>query len=253
MPYSFSLTRDGTFERILAVTDRSVFITGANRGIGLAVAHAFAKQGDRVAVGYRSGSPPEGFLGVRCDVTDPESLNAAYKAIEEQHGPVQVLVANAGIMRDMLALSMTDKDFTDLLETNVVGAFRVAQRAIPGMLEGRWGRLVFISSFSGMLGSPGQANYAASKTALIGLARSLARELGTRGITSNVVAPGFIETDMVASVSPRRRKEFISMTAVGRPGTPEEVASMIRFLADEEASYVTGAFIPVSGGLGLGY
>ncbi len=231
---------------------RSVFVTGGNRGIGLAIAREFAKQGDRVAVSYRDGSPPEDFLGVRCDVTDPASLDAAYARIQEEHGTVEVLVANAGVMRDKLALTMTDADFTELLDTNLVGAFRVAQRAIPGMLEARWGRMVFISSFSGMLGSPGQANYAASKTGLIGLSRSLARELGRRGITSNVVAPGFIDTDMVSSVSPKRREEYIKGTALGRPGTAEEVARVVRFLADDDASYVTGAFVPVSGGLGMG-
>jgi len=232
--------------------NRSVFVTGGNRGIGLAIAREFAKQGDRVAVSHRDGSPPEGFLGVRCDVTDPVSLDAAYARIQEEHGAVEVLVANAGMMRDKLALAMTDADFTELVDTNLVGSFRVAQRAIPGMLEARWGRLLFISSFSGMLGSPGQASYAASKTGLIGLARSLARELGRRGITSNVVAPGFIDTDMVASVSPKRREEYIRGTALGRPGSPEEVAKVVRFLADEDASYVTGAFVPVSGGLGMG-
>lgn len=231
---------------------RSVFITGGNRGIGLAIAREFAEQGDRVAVSYREGSPPGEFLGVRCDMTDPASLDAAYARIQEEHGAVEVLVANAGMMRDKLALAMTDADFTDLVDTNLVGAFRVAQRAIPGMLEARWGRMVFISSFSGMLGSPGQAGYAASKTGLTGLARSLARELGRRGITSNVVAPGFIDTDMVSSVSPRRREEYIKGTALGRPGAPEEVAKVVRFLADDDASYVTGAFVPVSGGLGMG-
>ncbi|MFJ4834150.1 SDR family oxidoreductase [Streptomyces sp. NPDC088747] len=231
---------------------RSVFVTGGNRGIGLAIARAFAAQGDRVAVGHRSGEPPEGFFGVRCDVTDSDSLDAAYGKIEAEHGPVQVLVANAGIMRDKLALHTTDQDFLEILDTNLVGAFRSARRAIPGMLEGRWGRLVFISSFSGMLGSPGQANYAASKTGLTGLARSLARELGRRGITANVVAPGFIDTDMVAGVTPKRRAEYLSMTALGRPGTPEEVANVVRFLAGEDASYLTGAFLPVSGGLGMG-
>ncbi|MET8812768.1 SDR family oxidoreductase [Streptomyces sp. NPDC004549] len=231
---------------------RSVFVTGANRGIGLAIARAFAAQGDRVAVGHRSGEPPAGLFGVRCDVTDPGSLDTAYEKIEAEHGPVQVLVANAGIMRDKLALQTTDEDFLELLDTNLVGAFRSARRAIPGMLEGRWGRLVFVSSFSGMLGSPGQANYAASKTGLTGLARSLARELGRRGITANVVAPGFIDTDMVAGVSPKRRAEYLSMTALNRPGTPEEVANAVRFLASADASYITGAFIPVSGGLGMG-
>lgn len=234
------------------MTARSVFVTGGNRGIGLAIARAFAKQGDRVAVGHRGEEPPEGLFGVRCDVTDPPSLDDAFSRIQSQHGPVEVLVANAGIMRDMLTLCMSDSDFTELLDTNLVGAFRAAQRAIPGMLEARWGRLIFISSFSGTMGSAGQVNYAASKTGLLGLARSLARELGTRGITSNIVAPGFIDTDMVSTVRPKRRKEFIGMTALGRSGRPDEVASAVRFVADDEASYITGAVIPVSGGLGMG-
>lgn len=234
------------------MTARSVFVTGGNRGIGLAIARAFAKQGDRVAVGHRGEKSPEGLFGVRCDVTAPSSLDDAFSRIQSQHGSVEVLVANAGIMRDKLALCMSDSDFTELLDTNLVGAFRAAKRAIPGMLEACWGRLIFISSFSGMMGSPGQVNYAASKTGLLGLARSLARELGTRGITSNVVAPGFIDTDMVSTVRTKRREEFIGMTALGRPGMPEEVASAVRFLADDEASYITGAVIPVSGGLGMG-
>ncbi|GAB1643574.1 3-oxoacyl-ACP reductase FabG [Krasilnikovia sp. MM14-A1259] len=232
---------------------RSVFVTGANRGIGLAIARAFAKQGDRVAVGHRGQRPPDDLFGVRCDVTDAASLDDAYARIEAEHGPVEVLVANAGAMRDKLALTMSEADFTELLDVNLTGAFRVAQRAIPGMLTSRWGRLIFISSFSGMMGSPGQANYASSKTGLLGLARSLARELGTRGITANLVAPGFIDTDMVAEVRPARRTEYISMTALGRPGTPEEVAHVVRFLASEDASYVTGAMVPVSGGLGMGW
>jgi len=229
-----------------------VFVTGGNRGIGLAIARAFDKQGHRVAVGHR-GDPPSGLFGVRCDVRDTDSLELAFDRIEAEHGPVEVLVANAGVMRDMLALRMEDDDVLDVLDTNLVGAFRVARRAIPGMLSARWGRLVFISSFSGMMGSPGQANYAASKTGLIGLARALARELGPRGITANVVAPGFIDTDMVAGLRPKRRAEFVGMTALGRPGTPDEVAAVVRFLADEDASYVTGAVVPVSGGLGMGW
>ncbi|TDT31632.1 3-oxoacyl-[acyl-carrier-protein] reductase [Streptomyces sp. BK208] len=234
------------------MTGRSVFVTGASRGIGLSIAQSFADQGDRVACGFRSGSPPQGFLGVRCDVTDAESVDAAFERIEREQGPVQVMVANAGVMRDRLALQMTEDDFTDLLDTNLTGAFRTARRAIPGMLENRGGRLIFISSFSGMMGSPGQANYAASKTGLVGLARSLARELGTRGITVNVVAPGFIDTAMTESVTPARRSELIALTALGRPGTPQEVASAVRFLASEDASYISGALVPVSGGLGMG-
>ncbi|MFD9212745.1 3-oxoacyl-ACP reductase FabG [Streptomyces sp. NPDC059544] len=234
------------------MSDRSVFVTGGNRGIGLAIARAFADQGDRVAVSHRDGPAPGGLLGVRCDVTEAASLDAAFAEIERVHGPVDVLVANAGITHDKLAVQMTDQDFTVPLDTNLVGTFRVARRAVPGMLANRWGRMVFVSSVMGTLGSPGQANYAASKSGLIGLARSLAHELGGRGITVNVVAPGFISTDMSAGVSDRRREELISMTALRRAGTPEEVASVVRFLAGEEASYVTGGLIPVGGGLGMG-
>ena len=231
---------------------RCIFVTGGNRGIGLAIARSFAEQGDHVYVGYRSDPPPDGLVGVRCDVTDTASVDKAFGQIEERHGPPSVVVSNAGEMRDKLAITMTDEDFTDLLDTNLVGTFRVARRAIPAMLEARWGRLVFISSFSGTMGSPGQANYAASKTGLLGLGRSLARELGTRGITVNLIAPGFIDTDMVATVSAKRRAEYIAMTALGRPGTPEDVAAAARFLAGDDASYITGAVIPVSGGLGMG-
>jgi len=231
---------------------RSVLVTGANRGIGLATARSFIKNGDRVAAGYRSRQPPDDLFGVRCDVTDTASVDAAFAAAEAENGPVEVLVANAGIMNDRLALATSDEDFQAVLDTNLTGVFRVLRRALADMLPGRWGRLILVSSFSGMLGSPGQAGYAASKTALLGLARSVAREVGTRGITANVVAPGFIDTDMVSGLSSRRREEFIAMTALGRAGLPEEVANVIRFLADEEAGYVTGALIPVSGGLGMG-
>lgn len=232
---------------------RSVFVTGANRGIGLATARAFAKNGDRVAAGYRGGKPPEDLFVVRCDVTDAATVDEAFRATEAEHGPVEVVVANAGIMRDRFALATSDESFAELIDTNLSGAFRVAKQALSGMLEARWGRLIFISSFSGMLGSPGQASYGASKTGLLGLARSLAREVGTRGITSNVVAPGFIDTDMVAGLTAKRRDEFIGMTALGRAGTADEVANVIRFLASEDASYITGALIPVAGGLGMGF
>jgi 3-oxoacyl-[acyl-carrier protein] reductase len=231
---------------------RSVLVTGANRGIGLAIARAFAKNGDRVAAGYRDQEPPTDLFAVRCDVTDTVSVDEAFTAAEAMNGPVEVLVANAGIMRDRLALATSDEDFEAILDTNLTGTFRVTRRALAGMVTQRWGRLIFISSFSGMLGSPGQASYAASKTALLGMARSIAREVGTRGITANVVAPGFIDTDMVSGLAAKRRAEFIGMTALGRPGTPEEVANVVRFLADQDASYVTGAFVPVAGGLGMG-
>ncbi|MEU3977739.1 3-oxoacyl-ACP reductase FabG [Streptomyces bacillaris] len=234
------------------MSERSVFVTGASRGIGLAIARAFTEQGDRVAVGYRGGGPPDGLTGVHCDVTDPASVDAAFTAVEAENGPVSVLVANAGITQDSLALRMTDEEFAAPFETNLAGTFRVARRAAPGMLEGRWGRMVFVSSVMGTLGSPGQANYAASKSGLIGLARSLAREFGRRGITVNTVAPGLVETDMSAAISDRRRDELLAMTPVGRVGTAREVAEVVRFLASEGASYITGGVIPVSGGMGMG-
>ncbi|MET8698629.1 3-oxoacyl-ACP reductase FabG [Kitasatospora sp. NPDC058032] len=232
---------------------RSVLVTGGNRGIGLAIAHAFADAGDEVAVTHRS-DPPEGkFFAVRCDVTDAGSVEEAFTAVEARQGPVEVLVANAGITRDGLSLTLSDDDFLAVLETNLAGAFRVARRAALGMLGRRRGTMVFISSAVGMAGAPGQANYTASKTGLIGLARSLARELGPRGITANVVAPGMVETDMAAAITEARRAELLAATPLGRPGTAEEVAAAVRFLADERARYITGAVLPVSGGLGMGY
>ncbi|HEX3782529.1 MAG TPA: SDR family oxidoreductase [Pseudonocardiaceae bacterium] len=232
---------------------RSVLVTGGNRGIGLTIARAMAESGDKVAITYRSGEPPAEFFAVRCDVTDSRQIDAAFTDVESQQGPVSVVVANAGITRDRLAVRTTDEDFIDVLEPNLVGAFRTARRAIPGMLAQRRGRLVFVSSSLALMGSAGQANYAASKTGLIGLARSLAWELGTRGITANVVAPGLIDTEMGRTVSERRYSKLIDSTAVGRIGRPEEVAAAVRFLAGDEASYVTGAVLPVGGGLGVGY
>ncbi|MBB5119734.1 3-oxoacyl-ACP reductase [Streptomyces eurocidicus] len=231
---------------------RSVFITGGNRGIGLAVARAMAADGDRVAVGHRSGEPPEGFFGVRCEVTDPESVAAAFAAVTAEQGPVDVLVANAGITRDTLLLRMDDAAFDEVLATNLQGVFRTVRAAAGGMLAARGGRIVLMSSALGFLGSPGQANYAATKTALVGFARSLAWELGSRGVTVNVVAPGIIETDMTKQLTDRRMKDVMRMTPLGRPGTAEEVAAAVRFLAGESASYVTGAVLPVGGGIGMG-
>jgi 3-oxoacyl-[acyl-carrier protein] reductase len=232
---------------------RSVLVTGGNRGIGLAIARAFAADGDKVAVTHRSGEPPEGLFGVRCDVRDPGSVDAAFGEVEAQHGPVEVLVANAGITRDTLLLRMSEEDFAAVLETNLMGAFRVVKRATRGMLRARQGRVVFISSVVGMLGSAGQANYAASKAGLVGFARSVARELGPRGITANVVAPGFVDTDMTGSLSEERRAEIIANVPLGRYASPEEVAGVVRFLASDAAAYVTGAVIPVDGGLGMGH
>jgi len=228
-------------------------VTGGNRGIGLAIATAFREAGDQVAVTYRSGEPPEGFLGVKCDITDQEQVDAAFDTIQAEHGPVEVLVANAGITRDTLLLRMSDDDWTSVIDTNLTGSFRVARRAAKGMLRLRKGRIVFISSVVGMLGSPGQVNYAASKSGLIGMARSMARELGSRGITANVVAPGFVETDMTAVLPEETQKQYLSQIPLGRFGLTEEIAKAVRWLASEEAGYITGAVIPVDGGLGMGH
>lgn len=232
---------------------RSVLVTGGNRGIGLAIARAFSAAGDKVAITYRSGEPPEGLFGVRCDVTDQAAVEAAFDSVESQQGPVEVLVANAGITRDTLLLRMAEDDFTTVLDTNLTGAYRVAKRAVRSMLRARRGRLIFISSVVGLLGSAGQANYAASKAGLVGLARSLARELGSRNITANVVAPGFVSTDMTEALPEERRSEILAQVPLGRYATADEVAAVVRFLAGEDAAYITGAVIPVDGGLGMGH
>jgi 3-oxoacyl-[acyl-carrier protein] reductase len=231
---------------------RSVLVTGGSRGIGLAIATAFQEAGDQVAVTYNTSPPPEGFLGVKCDITDQEQVDAAFETIQEQQGPVEVLVANAGITRDTLLLRMSDDDWDAVLQTNLTGSFRVARRAAKGMLRLRKGRIVFISSVVGMLGSPGQVNYAASKSGLIGMARSIARELGSRGITANVVAPGFVETDMTAVLPEETQKQYLSQIPLGRFGLTEEIANAVRWLASAEAGYITGAVIPVDGGIGMG-
>ncbi|MFD7157286.1 3-oxoacyl-[acyl-carrier-protein] reductase [Kribbella sp. NPDC059898] len=231
---------------------RSVLVTGGNRGIGLAIATAFKEAGDQVAVTYNSSPPPEGFLGVQCDITDQAQVDAAFDTIAEQHGPVEVLVANAGITRDTLLLRMSDEDWDQVVQTNLTGSFRVARRAAKGMLRLRKGRIVFISSVVGMLGSPGQVNYAASKSGLIGMARSIARELGSRGITANVVAPGFVETDMTAVLPEETQKQYLSQIPLGRFGLTSEIANAVRWLSSEEAGYITGAVIPVDGGIGMG-
>jgi 3-oxoacyl-[acyl-carrier protein] reductase len=232
---------------------RSVLVTGGNRGIGLAIARAFAEAGDKVAVTYRSGEPPEGIFGVRCDITDSEQVDRAFKEVETQQGPVEVLVANAGVTRDTLLLRMTEEDFTSVLDTNLTGAFRVVKRATRAMMRARKGRVVLISSVVGLTGSPGQTNYAASKAGLVGFARSLARELGSRNITVNVVAPGFVDTAMTAVLSDERRAEIIAGVPLGRYAEPAEIASTVRFLSSDEAAYITGAVIPVDGGLGMGH
>ncbi|QKV95692.1 3-oxoacyl-[acyl-carrier-protein] reductase [Streptomyces sp. NA02950] len=232
---------------------RSVLVTGGNRGIGLAIARAFADAGDKVAITYRSGEPPTGFLAVKCDITEPEQVEQAYKEIEEKHGPVEVLIANAGVTRDQLLMRMTEEDFSAVLETNLTGTFRVVKRANRGMLRARKGRVVLISSVVGLLGAAGQANYAASKAGLVGFARSLARELGSRNITFNVVAPGFIDTDMTRALSDEQREGIVQQVPLARYGQPEEIAAAVRFLASDEAAYITGAVIPVDGGLGMGH
>ena len=232
---------------------RSVLVTGGNRGIGLAIARAFAAKGDAVAVTHRGGTVPDGLLGVRCDVTSTEDVEAAFATAELENGPVEVLVANAGITRDTLLLRMSDDDWNDVIRTNLTGAYRVARQASRGMLKLRRGRMIFISSVVGLSGSAGQVNYAASKAGLVGLARSIARELGSRQITANVVAPGFVETDMTAALPEERREELLGQIPLGRYADPDEVAAVVTWLAGEEASYITGAVIPVDGGLGMGH
>jgi 3-oxoacyl-[acyl-carrier protein] reductase len=232
---------------------RSVLVTGGSRGIGLAAARAFAAVGDRVAVTYRSTDAPDGLFAVRCDVTKADEVEAAFAAVEAEHGPVEVLVANAGVTRDTLLLRMTDDDWDTVIGTNLTGAYRVARRAARGMLRAHGGRMIFVSSVVGLSGSAGQANYAATKAGLVGFARSLAREFGSRGITANVVAPGFVETDLTAVLADGRRAELLDQIPLRRYASTDEIAGVIRFLAGDDASYITGAVIPVDGGLGMGH
>ena len=232
---------------------RSVLVTGGNRGIGLAIARGFADAGDQVAITYRTGEPPAGLLGVKADVTDPAAVDAAFSEVEAAHGPVEVLVANAGVTRDKLLLMMTDEDFGAVLDTNLAGSYRVAKRAAKTMIRARKGRMIFISSVVGLLGSAGQSNYAASKAGLVGFARSVARELGSRNITANVVAPGFVATDMTAALPEERQQAIIGQVPLGRYATTDEIAAVVRFLASDDAAYITGAVIPVDGGLGMGH
>jgi 3-oxoacyl-[acyl-carrier protein] reductase len=230
-----------------------VLVTGGNRGIGLAIARELARAGDAVAVTYRSGDAPEGLFGVKCDVTSSEDVDAAFGKIEAEQGPVEVVVANAGVTKDTLLAIMSEDDFTSVLDTNLTGAFRVSKRAVKGMMRKRRGRIILVSSVVGMLGSAGQANYAASKAGMVGFARSLARELGSRNITANVVAPGFVETDMTAALGEERQAEIKKHIPLGRMATADEIAKVVRFLAGDDAAYITGAVIPVDGGMGMGH
>jgi 3-oxoacyl-[acyl-carrier protein] reductase len=232
---------------------RSVLVTGGNRGIGLAVARAFLAGGDKVAVTYRGCPPPDGIFGVRCDVTDTDEVEAAFKEVEDAHGPVEVLVSNAGITDDALLLRMPERRFTSVLDTNLTGAYRVSRRAARSMLKGRWGRVILMSSVAGTTGTVGQVNYAASKSGMIGMARSMARELASWGVTVNVVAPGLVLTDMTEKLSEERREEMRAQIPLGRHGSVEEVASAVCWLASDGAGYVTGAVVPVDGGLGMGH
>jgi NAD(P)-dependent dehydrogenase (short-subunit alcohol dehydrogenase family) len=222
---------------------RSVLVTGGNRGIGLAIARSFAEAGDSVAVTHRGSGAPEGLFGVQCDVTDAAAVDRAFSEVEEHQGPVEVLVSNAGITRDGLLLRMGEDAFTDVIDANLTAAYRVA----------RTGRMIFISSVVGLLGSAGQVNYAASKSGLVGLARSIARELGSRNITANVVAPGFVSTDMTAELPEKRQQEILGQVPLGRLAEADEIAGVVRFLAGEQAGYITGAVVPVDGGLGMGH
>lgn len=239
---------------MVATQPRNVLVTGGNRGIGLAIARVFADAGDRVVVTTRSGEPPEGLSAVRCEVTDTASVDEAFTQTERLlGGPVEVLVANAGMTRDTLLMRMSDEDFSTVLDTNLAGAFRCARRAATGMIRMRRGRIIFISSVVGLYGSPGQANYAASKAGLVGLARSISRELGGRGITANVVAPGFVETDMTAALPQAQQQAYLASIPAGRFARAEEVAGAVTFLASDSAAYITGAVLPVDGGLGMGH
>ncbi|GLB62190.1 beta-ketoacyl-ACP reductase [Dietzia sp. NCCP-2495] len=234
-------------------TSRTVLVTGGNRGIGKAIAERLVADGHRVAVTHRGSDVPDGVFGVRCDVTDPDSVDAAFGLVEAELGPVEVVVSNAGITDDTLLMRMKDEQFTRVVEANLAGAFRVAKRASRGMLRARSGRLIFIGSVVGQSGTAGQVNYAASKAGLVGMARSLTRELGSRNVTANVVAPGFIDTDMTAALDEKTQELAVAAIPLGRKGSAEDVAGVVSFLAGDDAGYISGAVIPVDGGMGMGH
>ena len=234
-------------------TPRTVLITGGNRGIGHAIATRFVADGHRVAVTARSGEGPAGALTVRADVTDGDSLDAAISEVEAALGPIEIVVANAGITKDTLLMRMKDEEFEEVIQTNLVGVFKVVKRCVTSMIKAKHGRIILISSVVGLYGSPGQVNYASSKSALIGFARSVTRELGSRGITANVVAPGFIKTDMTTALPEAQQEAYLASIPAGRFAEPEEVAAAVSWLASDEAAYVSGAVLPVDGGLGMGH
>ena len=228
-------------------------VTGGNRGIGLAIARSLQSEGHRVVITYRSGTPPEGFDAVQMDVTDGQSVESAFAKIESEIGQPEIIVANAGITKDTLVMRMSDEDFESVIDANLTGAFRVAKRATKGLLKLKRGRLIFVGSVVGSVGAAGQVNYSASKSGLVGMARSFARELGSRGITANVIAPGFVETDMTSSLVEKRRSDIAAQVPLGRFCSAEEIAEVVSFIASNKASYITGAIIPVDGGLGMGH
>ena len=236
-----------------ATTARTVLVTGGNRGIGRAVAERLLADGHRVAVTHRGSGAPDGLFGVKCDVTDPDSVDAAFSAVEAEYGPVEVVVSNAGITDDTLLMRMKDEQFTRVVEANLSGAFRVAKRASRGMLRAKFGRMIFIGSVVGQSGTAGQVNYASSKAGLVGMARSLTRELGSRNITANVVAPGFIDTDMTAGLDEKTREMAVAAIPLGRQGSAADVAGAVSFLAGDDAGYISGAVLPVDGGMGMGH
>jgi 3-oxoacyl-[acyl-carrier protein] reductase len=230
-----------------------VLVTGGNRGIGLAIAKAFAEQGDKVAVTHRGSGAPDGLFGVQCDVTDNAQVDAAFTEVEKVNGPVEVLVSNAGMTDDTLLMRMSEDQFSRVVDANLTGAYRVAKRACRSMLRARWGRMIFISSVVAFTGGPGQINYAASKAGLLGVARSLTRELGSRNITANLIAPGYIETDMTDGLPDEVKAAMLASTPAGRYGKPEDIAGAVTFLASDAASYISGAVLPVDGGAGMGH